>query len=422
MTHFPGPLPTLGPPRKVPYTKGMSTGLPARVAVVCAALGAVAAAQPSDRRRVAVVELTDNAQATKLREALYDALQVHWALRPLGDSTLENALKGPFLDEDRDHLDTAKLDLQQAEDALTQFDYLAASKNAEGARRELRWVTPTVALPLYAEATLVLGQAQLGLSQPNDAAQAFGLVHRLDPMRQLDPGRYLPEIVDFYRDHPARTDSAKLQIVGHGRVWIDGIERGTAPGAFDVAGGEHVIQLTGADRVTRGEPVIVPKDGSIEIPDQAATKELQVQRARLALAKTPDPAARAGRMQELAKLLEVHDAVLIDQRAGGFVVQTWRDRAPGFSEFVAFHEQSPTDLLLPLAPPKPPEEPKIAIPFNPPPPQPEQMWWHKSWVQGSAAIGATVVVVGIVLYATRTEYVAFPNGPPQYQGPGTTSR
>ena len=421
MTHFPGPLPTLGPPRKVPYTKGMSTGLPARVAVVCAALGAVAAAQPSDRRRVAVVELTEDTQATKLRGALYDALQVHWALRPLGNSTLENALEGHFLDEDRDHLETAKQDLQQAEDALTQFDYRAAKTDADGARENLRWVTPTVALPLYTEATLVLGQAQLGLSQPNDAAQAFGLVHRLDPMRQLDPGRYLPEIVDFYRDHPARTDTAKLQVVGHGHVWIDGVERGTAPGTFDVAGGEHVIQLTGSDRVTRGEPVVVPKDGSVEIPDQAASTELQVQRARLALAKTPDPAARAGRMQELAKLLDVHDAVLIDQREGGFAVQTWRDRAPGFSDFVTVHEQSPTDLLLPLSPPKPPDIVGPTIPFNPPPKEPEQMWWEKPWVQGSAAIGATIVVVGIVLYATRTEYVGLPTQT-GYLGPGNVSR
>lgn len=421
MTHFPGPLPTLGPPRKVPYTKGMSTGLPARVAVVCAALGAVAAAQPSERRRVAVVELTEDAQATKLRAAIYDTLQVHWALRPLGNLTLEKALEGTFLDEDREHLDTAKQYLQQAEDALTQYDYNAAAKNAEGTRRELRWVTPTVALPLYTESTLVLGQADLGLSKPNDAAQAFGLVHRLDPMRQLDPGRYLPEIVDFYRDHPARTDTAKLQVVGHGHVWIDGTERGAAPGTFDVAGGEHVIQLTGADRVTRGEPVVVPKDGSVEIPDQAASTELQVERARLALAKAPDPAARAGRMQELAKLLDSHDAVLIDQREGGFAVQTWRDRAPGFSDFVAYHDQSPTDLLLPLSPPKPPDEPKVVIPFNPLPKEPEPMWWERPWVQGSAAIGATIVVVGIVLYATRTEYVGTPTTL-GYQGPGNVSR
>jgi len=421
VTHFPGPLPTLGPPRKVPYTKGMSTGLPARVAVVCAALGAVAAAQPSDRRRVAVVALSPDDAAKQLRTKFYDELQVHWALRSLGNATLDAALEGPFLDENGEHLDNARKYLQQGEDALTQFDYRAAESDARAARQELGWVTPTVALPLYTDATLVLGQALLGLSKANDAAQAFGLVHRLDPMRQLDPGRYLPEIVDFYRDHPARTDTAKLQIVGHGQLWIDGIQRGTAPGTFDVGGGEHFIQLSGPERVTRGDQVVVPDKTSIEIPEQAASKELQVQRARLALAKAPDPAARAGRMQELAKLLDVHDAVLIDQRDGGFAVQTWRDRAPGFSDFVAYHDQSPTDLLVPLSPPKPPDIAGPTIPFNPTPKEPEQMWWEKSWVQGSAAIGATIVVVGIVLYATRSEYVGTPNGL-SYQPPPTTSR
>ncbi|MBV8756337.1 MAG: hypothetical protein JO257_03615 [Deltaproteobacteria bacterium] len=396
----------------------MSTGLPARVAVVCAALGAVAAAQPPDRRKVAVVELTDDPKATALRGAFYDELQVHWQLRPLGNNALETALEGSFLDEDKPHLDLAKRDLQLAEDALAQFDYRAAQKNAEGARVELAWVTPTVALPLYVDATLMLGQAELAASHNNQAAQAFALVHRLDPLRQLDPGRYLPEIVQFYNEHPARTDTVKLQVIGHGRVWIDGTERGTAPGTFDVGGGEHLVQLTGPDRVTRGESV--DKD-SVEIPDQPASAELQVQRARLALYKAPDPSARAGRMQELAKLLDVHDAVLIDVRDGALVVQTWKDRAPGFSEFVTYHDQDPTELLVPLAPAKNPEEPKITIPFNPPPKTPEEPWWQARWVQGSAALGATIVVVGIVLYATRDQYIQTPTSP-GFVNPPTSSR
>lgn len=411
----------MGPPRKVPYTKGMSTGLPARVAVVCAALGAVAGAQPQDRRKVAVVALSPDDAAKQLRTRFYDELQVHWALRSLGDATLDAALEGEFVDEDKQHLGEATKDLQQADDALAQYDYNAARRNAEGARRELTWVTPTVALPLYADATLVLGQALLGLSQKNEAAQAFALVHRLDPMRQLDPGRYLPEIVQFYAENPARSDTAKLQIIGHGHAWIDGVERGTAPGTFGVGGGEHLVQLTGAARVTRGDAVVVPKAASLEIPDQAASTELQVQRARLALARSPDPAARAGRMQELAKLLDVHDAVLIGQRDGGLAVQTWRDRAPGFSDFVAYHDQDPTDLLVPLAPAKKPEEPKLAIPFTPPPVTAEGPWWQKPWVQGSAAIGATIVVVGIVLYATRDTYIQTSTNA-GWQPPTTSSR
>ena len=412
----------MGPPRKVPYTKGMSTGLPARVAVVCAALGAVAGAQPPDRRKVAVVSLTEDPQATALRTRFYDELQVHWALRSLGNATLDAALEGRFLDEDHDHLDATKKYLQQADDALSQFDFRAAKEDAEAARQALWWVTPTTALPLYADATLLLGQALLGEGKHNnEATQAFALVRRLDPMRQLDPGRYLQEIVDFYRQSTPRTDTAKLQIVGHGRAWIDGIERGTAPGTFDVPAGEHLVQLTGPDRVTRGESVSVPDKTTVEIPDQPASDELKVQRARLALAKTPDAAARAGRMQELAKLLDVHDAVLIDVRDGAPAVQTWRDRAPGFSDFVAYHAQDPADLLVPLAPANPPEDTTVRIPFNPLPKTPEPPWWQQTWVQGSAAIGATIVVVGIVLYATREQNVQFP-GSLGFANPPTSSR
>jgi uncharacterized membrane protein YkgB len=40
----------------------------------------------------------------------------------------------------------------------------------------------------------------------------------------------------------------------------------------------------------------------------------------------------------------------------------------------------------------------------------ETPWWKKQWVQGSAALGATIVVVGIVLYATRVQTVSLPGG------------
>lgn len=415
MTHIPGPALALGPPRKVPYTKGMSTGLPARVAVVCAALGAVAAAQSGDRRKVAVVDLSGDSKAIKLRLDLYDQLQTHWALRALGDPTVDGYLQGSFeTDDDKaraNHLRDAQRDLADAEDALAQFDYPNAVRDAEAGQLALAWVTPTEMASLYADLTLVLGQALLGqgAAHRNEAAQAFALVHRLDPLKQLDPGRYLPEIVQAYAESRAKPGTTKLTVVGKGRVWIDGVDHGTAPGTFDVGEGEHVVQLTGDTRVTRGEQVTVPEHASVEIPDQDVGEEVKIKRARQALAKAPDAAARAGAMQVLARLLDVHDAVLIDMRNGELAVQTWRDRAPGFSEFVVYRGQPPIDLLVPLAPAKPPEEPKIVVPFTPPLHIDETPWYQKSWVQGSAALGATMVVVGIVLYATREQFVGIPN-------------
>jgi hypothetical protein len=394
----------LGPSRKVPYTKGMSTGLAARVAAVCVALVASADAQPGDRRKVAVVDLSQSEAGAKLRDAFNEELQVHWALRSLG--AFDVVLQRELLDEDREHRAIAQKDLADADDALTRFDYDTAIKDAKGGEGELWWATPTEGIALYADLLLVEGQAYLGQNKLNEATEAFALVHQLQPLRQLDPGRYLPEVVEFFVKARPNPQTAKLQVIGKGRLWIDGIDRGSAPGTFEVTEGEHVVQLTGKTRITRGDRVFVPKSASLEIPDQPASTELEVQRARLALAKAPDSAARAGAMQELAKLLDVHDAVLIDTRNGGLAVQTWRDRAPGFSEFVAYKDQKPIDLLLPLAPANPPDEPRVAIPFTPPVHVDETPWWDHEWVQGSAALGATIVVVGIVLYATRDQYVS----------------
>ena len=228
-------------------------------------------------------------------------------------------------------------------------------------------------------------------------------------MKQLDLGRYLPEVVEFYASSKPSAATTKLTVIGHGRVWIDGIDSGSAPGTFDVREGEHVVQLTGDTRITRGDHVLVPAKASVEIPDQAASAELRVKRARLALHRAPDATARAGEMQVLARLLDIHDAVLSDMRNGGLAVQTWRDRAPGFSEFVAYHGQKPIDLLLPLAPANPPEQPRLAVPFTPPLHVDETPWYQQRWVQGSAVLGATMVVVGIVLYATREQIVDIPD-------------
>jgi hypothetical protein len=379
----------------------MSTGVAARVAAVCAALAGLQIAHAGERRKVAVVDLSGDDKARALRGALYDQLQVHWALRSLGNASLDAALEGPLVPDDGEdlHLKAAREDLARAEDFLTQFDYEHATKEARGARNELVWVSPQKMTALYADATLVLGQALLGDGKRAEAQQAFGLVHRLDPMRRLDPGRYLPEIVEAYNLSTPSTETHRLQIIGKGHVWIDGMDRGTAPGTFDVGFGEHVVQLTGLDRYTRGEPV-KPDHASVEIPDHAASASLQVMRARILLAHAPDPAARAGAMLALAHLLGVHDAVLIDKRGDDIEVQTWRDRAPGFSQLHAYHDQKPIDLLLPLAPAKAPEPPHPEIPFVTTPVD-TTPWYQKRWVRASAVSVAVVGIVGAILYATR---------------------
>ena len=153
----------------------------ARVAAVCAALAGLRIAHAGDRRPVAVVSLTDDTVATQLAKRLYDQLQVHWALRSLGEPTLDVALEGPLVadDDEDEHLKSAKEDLARAEDFLSQFDYARATSEATGAQSELLWVSPDRMTALYADATLVLDV---------EAYNAL-LCGRWDAPRALDAGR-----------------------------------------------------------------------------------------------------------------------------------------------------------------------------------------------------------------------------------------
>ena len=78
------------------------------MAAVCAVLMMAATAHADERRKVAVIDLSAEPEATQLRRALYDELQVHWALRSLGDPTLDAALEGGFVDEDDRGLTSAR--------------------------------------------------------------------------------------------------------------------------------------------------------------------------------------------------------------------------------------------------------------------------------------------------------------------------
>ena len=127
-------------------------------------------------------------------------------------------------------------------------------------------------------------------------------------------------------------------------------------------------------------------------------------------------------MQELARLLDVHDAVLIEKRGDDLEVQTWRDRAPGFTELHAYHDQKPIDLLLPLAPAKAPEPPHPQIPFDRPHVD-TTPWYGKRWVQASAVSVVVVGIVGALMYATRDQNVNYPpNGIDIGLDPGRSAR
>ena len=391
----------------------MAPGLPARRwVIVCVVLAAIPAR--ADKREVAVIDLSEDKAAQQLTEAIYDELTRHADLRPLKKRQLDSALVGPLLDEDGRAIERARGYRTAAEDALSQFNYAEAKNQAIAGEEALTQVTPTPeAISLYADLVLARGIAAFHGRDTNAANRAFELVHRLDPVRRLDPARVIPELVSAFELATTTTPpKTQLALKGTGRVWIDGVERGTAPGTFDVAYGYHLVQLTGADRETRGKLVVVPDTPVIAVEDATASEELRVKRTRLQLARAPDAVARAGAMQQLAALLGVGDAVLISKSEDGKLrVQTWRDRAPGFSALREHADEPAIDLLEPLAPPRPIEPPKLP-PIALPPlvhREVEPVWYRRRWVQASVAGGVIVTVVGAILWARREKMISWDN-------------
>ena len=158
--------------------------------------------------------------------------------------------------------------------ALARPDFRTAESAARRGIEALSEVAPSSEMrAVYADLLFDLGQAQLIQAKAADANQAFTLAHRLDPTKQPDPARYLPEIIDAYNATvPKPGPTAKLLVKGMGRVWIDGIEqRFAANNMFEVDEGLHLVQLTGPDREPRGELVRVPQTSQIE--DRAGARD-----------------------------------------------------------------------------------------------------------------------------------------------------
>jgi hypothetical protein len=262
------------------------------------------------------------------------------------------------------------------------------------------------------------GQAQIGLRNPNEASRAFQLAHRIDPNRSPDPTRYQPNIIAAYKAAADRTTiPAKLVVRGSGRVWIDGIEQGPAGAQYETSEGLHLVQLIGPDRETRGDQVIVPSSLPVTIQDAPATDVIKVKRARIALARSRDPAERASMMKKLAALLGVGDAVLITKGSGGLTVQTWRNREPGFSALMIHRNEPPIDLLKPLAPPPLKIEKKLEPLPDPPPIVDDKRWYQKNWVRASIAGGVILGVVGALLYANREPTLIMVDPDPTWKDP-----
>ena len=93
------------------------------------------------------------------------------------------------------------------------------------------------------------------------------------------------------------------------------------------------------------------------------------------------------------------------------MVQTWRDRAPGFSAMTERGAQSPETLLMAIAPPPPPRPKDPPIIILPPE---EPAWYRDRRVQVSVGLGVALVVVAAVVWARSGVDMKAPN--PDIQG------
>ncbi len=352
------------------------------------------------RRPVAVIDLSGEPAVEQLAKALERELNGHPDLSQLPDSTLSAELIGLPADEDQRRLAEASAALGRAQGDLEAFQFQSAAVHAAAAETALGEVTPRLAVARFADLAFVLGRIRLGEADAPAAAEQFALVHRLAPGRVLDPARLLPEeVAAFEAAKAGGAGVATVTIRGAGRLWIDGREIGDAGVPVEVVPGLHVVALAGAERETRARLVRAAPGTAqtIELPDAPASERLKVRRARLVLRGVPDAAARSSAMAYLAKLLGVRDAVLLAIVNGQVTVQTWRDRAPGFSSRQAVTNETARQLLEPLAPRRVAvrdPRPTIVGPIAPP----TRPWYRRRWLHGTALVVIAAVVGSIVIF------------------------
>jgi hypothetical protein len=394
----------MGPARKVPYSKGMSPAMAARWALVCALVASLVGALPAtaERRPVAVVnlDLADDSRARSLADALILELDGHPELKSLENPTDSAALKDRINDPDRNGLDAARAAKARAEDKLIEFNFSLAAQYAADGQSELLTVSPLAAHTLYADLAFIQGQALLADGRADEARAAFQQCARLDPGRTLDTARILPRVVEAYAKAQASAGApGSITVEGTGRVWIDGIEVGQAPGGFSAREGRHVVWLTGSERNAGGAQtvVIAGQASKVKIADETGGRSITVQRARVALARAADATAKAAAMNALAKLVRAQDAVLLQVAGEKIIVQTWRagnvDRSPGFSALRERSRETPVELLSPLAAPKKIEKPAEG-PIEGPQPIVVKKWYQRRRVQLGIVAGVVAAVVG----------------------------
>ena len=394
----------MGPPRNVPYSMQMPSGLSARVVIVCILFLGVSAAH-AERRQVAVIELSEEEITKKIALDLNPVLVGHPDLQPIKDPSIPSMLYEDYTGEDSDHINNANNSLKAAQTQLGNYEFKTAQDIAGNGQAELRLSKPNPqGMLLYSKLAFLRGQALLGVpGRQAEASYQFALAHRLDPSFVPDAARFLPDVVQAYDAAKKRwVGTGKLQIVGSGRLWIDGKDVGAAPVEHEVDAGPHVVVLTGADRLTAGTDTPIVESGKttkVVIDETPADPRTKIRRARATL-HTGDAAARGGAMKSLAALVGFEHALLLSTANGTVIVQWWsagtkEQLAIGLKPGFSAHEEWPKgkrieDLLVKFAPAKK-QKPKEE---DPKPLADHPRWYQQRKWQATLVVGIAAALIG----------------------------
>src|SRR5438477_6923602 len=109
----------------------MATGFPARAVAVFAVFFTANVAY-AERRPVAVISLSEDADAKELADQLYKTLRDHPDLTVLDNPGFNQALTGKFLDENADLMQQARTERAEADTdlGLTTPDFKSAAEAA----------------------------------------------------------------------------------------------------------------------------------------------------------------------------------------------------------------------------------------------------------------------------------------------------
>lgn len=358
-----------------------------------------------ERPVVGVIDLTDGMDSLALVQAITRAIAEKPEVATVTDQRVGAALVERQVDEDQNAIETARDELNQANDNMAALDNVAAYRDAAEGRKALKNVAPTPEVTeLIADLAFAEGQAHFARRDQNkselvSARAAFTLVHRFSPGRTLDPNLYLTELIDeFAKAGKPQPGFGTLDVSAEGTIWIDGKEQTGESHSYQVPPGTHWIAVTGPDREPWGEWRDLA-DGQrlpVSLPRHSATGAVLAARARRNLRVAPDVTASASAMATIARIAGLTAAVIVrTDQDGALAVQLWRNKEPGFGKIEKAKQPWSSEaerVIAPLLPPKPIDD-NTDI-FHPPPVPHEtpKPWYRKRWVQVSIVAG----VIGVI--------------------------